>query len=463
MLARGNDTICALSTPVGVGGISVIRVSGEQAWTVLRALAPRLPSSIESHRAYFCELRDGDNVAIDEGVVLFFAAGSSYTGEETAEISCHGNPLIVEEMLRRLVELGCRPATRGEFTLRAFMNGRIDLAQAEGVLDLIESESRNGRRISLRQLQGALSSQFLKVENTLVNVLAHVEAAIDFSTEDIDVVNMSDMRQKLASILEITDPLVASFADGRKINQGFIISLVGAPNAGKSSLLNEFISHDRAIVSPVAGTTRDVVEASIRLGGRVVHFRDTAGLRETTDQIEAEGIRRSLQAAEQSDLIFLIIDASSVTPRSVMDQVASLRRSAGDTPVIVLLNKSDILVGQEQPLSAVLKSEGAGFKIFSVSAVTRVGVQDVLDFVEVAAQSEYGGELSVLTNIRHYNGLKKVQSTVKAAEEGILAGYSSDIVCLELREGLFAIQELLGKQFEESVIDRIFSSFCIGK
>jgi tRNA modification GTPase len=293
MRNRSEQTICAISTPPGLGGVAVIRVSGPNALASAIKIAPGLASKkIESHKLYFTKIKDADSETVDEVVISYFANGKSFTGEEVIEISCHGSEYIAEKVVDLLVESGCALAEKGEFTYRAFMNNKIDLVQAESVLALIESQNQASARVAMRQLQGHISKQFTKLESDMTWCLAHIEASIDFSTEGIDVVDPKVLVEKLTLIQNELKLLVASYRSGRLVKEGIKVVLLGKPNVGKSSLLNLFLQDDKAIVTAVAGTTRDVIQASTLFEGLRFTISDTAGLRATDDIVEKIGVDR---------------------------------------------------------------------------------------------------------------------------------------------------------------------------
>lgn len=465
---KDGDTICAVATPPGLGGISVLRISGARALELTRRLAPFLPFSAVSHQAYFGVLIDPDsNEQLDEVILTFFEKGRSFTGEETVEISCHGNPLICAEILKSLVKLGARPADRGEFTYRAFMNGRIDLVQAESVLALIESRSQGARRLALRQLQGGLSGALESIEDRLIWCLAHIEAGIDFATEGLETVDPAILQDRLSSIHFELEALVKSFSSGRAVQDGVRIAFLGRPNVGKSSLLNNFLEEDRAIVTEIPGTTRDVIEGETVFEGLRLRFLDTAGVRDASDQIERIGIERSHRAQEEADMVFFVIDAQSGfrhEDRAVLAQVQAKK-------VIFLVNKVDgCSVDDVSALREGLLAENF-FKdsiervqnLFFVSALDKSTRVQVLGPLIDRIRSELNESTAVLSNARHY---ERLLIGLRAVERGlrILVGQEGpEFAAVDLKEALLSIQETLGKRFDDQIMDRVFKEFCIGK
>jgi tRNA modification GTPase len=445
-----------LSTPPGHGGIAVIRVSGSQSLTISRRLCTFLPTSPESHKLYFGTLRSLDESDdIDQVLGAFFADGRSFTGEETVEISCHGGPVIAATILKELVQAGCRMARKGEFTYRAFMNGKLDLVQAESVLSLIESQTRRSAKAALRQLEGHLSAELHRIEDDMLWILAHLEASIDFSTEDIEVVHPKTLTDRTEALIAHVDRLLGTYAQGRILKEGLQIAIVGRPNAGKSSLLNAFVKEDRAIVTPIAGTTRDLIEGTVSVAGIPVTFVDTAGLRETEDVIEKIGIERTRSAMVRADMVFHVVDLSAA------DWSESLRNLPSDPTEndYVLLNKIDLL----NPDGRKTNLERFGSRVFEVSATKGTGLEAVETAVSRLVK-DLGSEASnVVTQARHQELLQKIHSCLLSALRLMKESSSPEFIAFELQESVHAIHDLLGKRFHEQVIDRIFKEFCLGK
>lgn len=461
--AGDEDTICALSTPPGVGGIAVIRVSGPKAAAVCRQICRFLPENPESHRVYYGICSSAlEAEPIDEVLATYFKQGRSFTGEETVEISCHGGQVTTTSILKELVRAGARSAKRGEFTYRAFMNGRLDLVQAESVLGLIESQSKQAAKIALRQLQGQLSAEFARIEDDLVWLLAHLEASIDFSTEDIEVVSHAGLIDRTAKLQSTVEKLMATYRQGHLLREGLEIALVGRPNAGKSSLLNAFLREDRAIVTPHAGTTRDTIEGRLSISGVPITLVDTAGLRETENEIEKIGIERSRTAMERADYIFFVVDPSDEGQELELDELAA-RKGAQD---YFLINKSDLDPSGEKfaRLKSYLLYRGVSDdRIFAVSSLSRDGLTKVEEMLANLVGSLETENSSVVTQARHLELLQKIHSCLDAALRLIKEDSSPEFIAFELQDAVRAIHELLGKEFNEQIIDRIFQEFCLGK
>ena len=471
---RDKDTICAVSTPHGVGGISVLRVSGPLTYSIVSKLCTFLPEHPESHKVYFGNLKtaQGGDV-IDEVLVTYFKTGNSFTGEEVIEISCHGSPLICQTILRELIQLGARAADRGEFTYRAFMNGKLDLVQAESVLSLIESQSQQAAKLALRQLKGQLSHKLESIEDDMTWILAHAEASIDFSTEGIDVVDNTVVIQKLKMIEASLTDLVGTFKVGRLLKDGFRIVLTGLPNVGKSSLLNLFLEDERAIVTDIPGTTRDVIHGDTSFEGVKFTFIDTAGLRdEATDLVERIGIQKSYEAQNESDVVFFVFDIE----KGMSGEELQVLESLDPKKTFILANKTDRIGGQK-PLEMVdnaLKnskflqkiSDYKGFlskRVFFVSALDKKVRSEVLkELVKEFADLQVENTV-LISNARHYENLSRALENAQRSQTVVNQGLGSEFLALELKESLIAIHETLGKRFDDQIMDRVFKEFCIGK
>jgi tRNA modification GTPase len=447
-LRRDDDTICAISTAPGVGGIAVIRLSGLQSINIGRKVAPFLPAAPESHRVYFGNLIDSNGDAFDEAVVTYFARGKSFTSEETLEFSYHGSPAIGQKLLKQLITNGARIAQPGEFTSRAFFAGRIDLVQAESVLALIESQSETAARLALRQLKGELSQKLKLIEDEMTLVLAHLEASIDFSAEDIELSDLPALARRLSAVTNEVLNLINSYTQGRRVRDGLRVALVGEPNVGKSSLLNTLLGEERAIVTPIAGTTRDLVEGQLHMSGWQVTLVDTAGLRETNDLIEKMGIARTFQAIEQADLVLRVVDASEKIPGFDLDE-----KQSGKT--IYIGNKADLHPGAAAPAS--------NFPFFLVSAKTGLGIGELKTFLDKKMNELCDSTSTVVMQARHFELLNKSLANLQRGEKMLRAEESPEFIVAEIQEALLAIFEILGKRFDDQVMDRVFSEFCLGK
>jgi tRNA modification GTPase len=471
---RDKDTICAISTPHGVGGISVVRVSGPQSLFIVSKLCSFIPQQPVSHRAFHGLLKSADGKEeIDEVVVTYFKQGRSFTGEEVLEISCHGSPVICQNILNELVDLKVRPADRGEFSYRAFMSGRIDLIQAESILSLIESQSQQAARLALRQLKGAVSKKLEKVEDDMTWILAHAEAGIDFSTEDLEVIDYSEVLRRLESLDGALSELISSFKSGRVLKDGLRVVLTGLPNVGKSSLLNTFLEEDRAIVTEIPGTTRDVIDGDTTFKGVKFTFSDTAGLRENvSDLVEKIGVERSRQATGDSDEVFFVFDLEnglSASEIAILDSLDPSKTfivgnkldripSGPDAEVFFQTLKTSKFFSKIQDPVAFAKR-----RLFFVSALDRNIRALVLDglvqeYVDLQKQNDV-----LISNSRHWENLSKALQNTRRTKEVVRQGLGHEFVAFELKDALISIQETLGKRFDDQIMDRVFKEFCIGK
>lgn len=454
-VAGSSETICALATAHGIGAISVIRISGSRAIDIVRKLADFLPENLESHKIYYGIMTSLDGARkLDEVLISYFQKGRSFTGETTFEISCHGSETIVNEILQELVSAGARSARRGEFTFRAFMNGRLDLVQAESVLAMIESRSSRASQLALRQLQGGFSKKLKSLLDDLVWVLANLEANIDYAAEDIEIASADALVARLDKLKTEIERLLSTYRQGRIVREGFQIALVGKPNAGKSSLLNALAGEDRAIVTEVAGTTRDFVEAELLINGYRVTLVDTAGLRSTNDRVEKIGVDRTLGKLGSVDLVFYIADASE---QAWDEQDEHFLSQVPLEKTVLIWNKMDLVsdVPHSRHIPAV--------STILASASSGRGLSEIRDFLARELSKEISEDSTLVANIRHFEGLKVVRNAVAEAIPLVLSGESPDLIALELQAGVVALYEILGLTYDDQVMDRVFQEFCLGK
>ncbi len=453
-----NDTIAAISTPQGPGAIGILRLSGPEAVSAAeKCFKPLGPKGLRDHppRALvYGDLLDSGGQPIDRVLCTYSLGPSSYTGEDTAEFQCHGSPMVLALGLEALFAAGARQARAGEFTRRAFLNGRLDLAQAEAVGDLLSAQSREGARHAAGQLAGALSKKIGDIYSALVDVMAHFHAVLDYPDEDIDPFRMEQLDEALADQEGALNALLASCGRGRLLREGVPCAIVGRPNAGKSSLLNAMVGWDRAIVTDIPGTTRDTVEERCELGGVPLRLIDTAGLRDTSDPVEKLGVERSRRAMEEAGLILVLIDAS----RPAQDQdFALLQEAMALAPTILVWTKGDLpqapipVVNMELPPSV------------TVSAKVR-DLDELCNEISCAfPQDLWGGYGEILTNARQEEAASRAREAVRRAREALTAGFTPDALLTDVEEALSALGELTGQSVREDVTDRIFSKFCVGK
>jgi tRNA modification GTPase len=457
------DTIVAIATPPGRGGIGIVRLSGLDAQ---RLLLPHLElrSALLPGRARYCAIVDG-GARLDEGVVTYFAGPNSYTGEDVLEIAAHGSPVILDLLVRRALEAGARLARPGEFTERAFLNGRIDLTQAEAVRDLIAAETLYQLRVAAEQLGGALSRRVAPVKEQLVALVTLLEAGIDFAEDDIDVTPDAEILRRLDALDRALAPIAGSFREGRLVHNGLTMAIVGRPNAGKSSLFNRLVERERAIVTATPGTTRDLVTERISLGGIPVELVDTAGLRETEDEAESHGIARTESAMADADLVLLVLDATAAGDAErvlrLPDEDARLLASLEGRSPVVVLNKIDLA----RPESVCLVNvNGLAGEVAQVSALTGEGVAELraklLERVSGSANDAEGG---MLTSLRHYEALAGCMQALGRARAAVTGQVPHEMLLLDFYAALQQLDQLTGATTAEDILNRIFSSFCIGK
>jgi tRNA modification GTPase len=448
-----NETIVAISTPPGRGGIGIVRLSGPHAQEIGGALI-RVRQPLEHARARVAEIVDPDTQAkLDEAVVTWFAAPNSYTGEELVEIAAHGSPVVLDLLVRLALQRGARLARPGEFTERAFLSGRIDLTQAEAVRDLIEAQTLYQARVAAEQMGGALSRRIQPAKQALVELIAVLEAGIDFAEDDIDVTPDTEIVTRIATISNELESLARSFEHGRIVRSGLSLAIVGRPNVGKSSLFNRLVERERAIVTATPGTTRDLVTERVSLGGIPLELIDTAGLRESNEEAESLGIQKSREALADADVALIILDGSVPVRDDERELIASLagRRS------LVVRNKSDLT--PEDP-------ERAEPSLFSVqtSALTGAGIAELRDALLALVRGSGGeSESGMLTSLRHQEAVSGAISSLAAATRAVPNRIPHEMLLLDLYAALRHLDSLTGETTPDDILNRIFSSFCIGK
>jgi tRNA modification GTPase len=470
------ETIAAIATPPGVGGVGIVRLSGPDAFAIGRRMFRPASGQDEapvSHLlTYGAVIDPATEEPLDDVLIAFFRAPHSYSGDDTVEINAHGGPLILQRILAAALALGARVARPGEMTLRAFLNGRMDLAQAEAVLALINAETDAGRRLAYRQLRGAVSTRVQSAREAVVGALARIEAHIDFPDEEVPPPDPAELAGFIAAAQGTVDELLAGSACGRVLAQGVRVAILGRPNVGKSSLLNALLGDERAIVTPIAGTTRDTVEERVILGGVAVHLVDTAGLTATDDPIERIGVERSRSAAREADLLLLVIDSSAGVTSADCDVVEELRALRVDdaaqdgatrvsTPVIVVASKADLPSALRMGEAEDLWPDAP---VVSVSCATRAGLYAL---AEAVGRLALGGEShpadAAVSSARHQDSLRRAGERLRAASQTLGDGLPLDFVSIDLRAALAALGEITGETATDNLLDRIFAEFCIGK
>lgn len=450
-----NDTIVAQATPPGRGGISIIRVSGPQVEVIAKALLGKLP---KARYASYSQFIDQAKQIIDEGVALFFPGPHSFTGEDVLELHGHGGPVVVDRLLKLLLALGARLARPGEFSERAFLNGKIDLTQAEAIADLIDASSEQAARSAIRSLQGEFSKQINQLQTALTHLRIYVEAAIDFPEEEINFLADSKVTEDLASILAQLDTVLVSAKQGSLLREGMNIVIAGRPNAGKSSLLNCLTGRESAIVTPIAGTTRDVLREYIHLDGMPLHIIDTAGLRASDDIVELQGISRAWQEIEKADQLLLIVDCSveqQINPTLFWQEFA--KELPDNKKLTVVYNKIDLIV--EQP-SCV---HDAGLTIIKLSAKTGHGIALLKDHLKTIMGFNTSGEGNFSARRRHLDALQRVKQLLMIGQQQLLDQHAGELLAEDLRQAQLILSEITGEFTADDLLGEIFASFCIGK
>jgi len=470
------DTICARTTPPGIGGVSVVRLSGLNSLSLIKKLQNNLPENLESHRVYYGFLKDQNLEPIDEVLTSYFEAGRSFTGEDVVEISCHGSPYIVEKILKVLIFFGARMAEPGEFTFRAFMNGRIDLLQAESIYALIHSQNKSAVDLALRNLKGVLSDEVHRIEDDVTWCLAHIESNIDFTSEGLDLLPRDLILNKLKNSNLVISKLIQSFTYGRICNEGLNITIIGEPNVGKSTLFNLLLEEEKAIVTEIPGTTRDLLEYKIIYQGLLFNFLDTAGLRtETKDKIEKLGIEKTRKKIVESEFLILVLDVSKpdLTPEEVQ-----LLQVLDPKKCLIIFNKSDIVKNSEyfnrtcSKISSELsvKFNSNEIKQFISKNILQISAQNVdsraivLDkihsFVFDLGRDNEG---LAIFNSRQYEYLKRAEDLIFESIELFKTNVGEEILAIPLKSALLEIQKMHGTYYEDQILDRVFKEFCIGK
>lgn len=445
-----DDTIVAISTPVGRSGIGVVRLSGSQAASIGNQFL-KLKGSLDHQRAVVGQWQGPNGDVVDDVVVVFFQAPHSYTGEDVLEISAHGNPFILNRIVGMAQSAGARIANPGEFTLRAVAHGKMDLIQAEAVRDFIDAQTDLQARTALRQISGAVSKKITPVKEDLVDLVAHLEAGIDFAEDDVEVPDGGATAQRVGQLRVALETLQQTYSYGRLLNAGVRVVIAGKPNVGKSSLFNRLVASDRAIVTEVPGTTRDVVSESATLDGIPMQFFDTAGVRETVDQVERIGVERTLETLTEADLALLVVDGASV----LTGEDERVRETVRDLPHLVIANKCDL--GRNAELK--------GLHPVYVSAKTGEGLDSLRDAIRgvLGDKRSEGLAESVLTSARQNEAVLRAIACLGAGEAALRAATPHEMALLDLYGALAALNELTGEITTEDILGRIFSTFCIGK
>ena len=477
------DTIVALASPAGAGAIAVIRVSGPEAIAIcaplFRSIHGKDLAKQKTHTIHLGHIMDGERI-IDEVLVSLFKGTNSYTGEPTVEISCHGSSYIQQEIIQLLLRSGCRAAQAGEFTLRSFINGKMDLSQAEAVADLIASDNAASHQIAMQQMRGGFSSEIAKLREELLNFASLIELELDFAEEDVEFADRTQFQELVTRITKVLKRLIDSFATGNVIKNGIPVAIVGEPNVGKSTLLNALLNEERAIVSDIAGTTRDTIEDELTIGGIGFRFIDTAGIRETVDVIEGLGIKKTFEKIGQAQVVMYLFDSPSAlrtyppkdnpsvlrtSPprgeklRNVIVEIEKIKNQFPLKPLVIIANKVDQLEESEiEQLKTAIPD------LHLLSAKKNIGVDalkaKMLDFVNTGALRN---DETIVTNSRHYDALLKALEEIEKVQYGINTDLPSDLMAIDIKQALYHFGEITGQVTNDELLGNIFANFCIGK
>ncbi len=464
-----SDTICALATPNGSGAIGIIRISGAKAIEITEQFFSKKLANQASHTIHFGTFRDTNQSIVDEVLVSIFKEGKSFTGEESVEISCHGSSYILQQILALLTQAGCRLAEPGEFTQRAFMNGKLDLSQAEAVADLIASQSRQSHQIALRQLRGNFSHELKDLRSKLIHFASLIELELDFAEEDVEFADRSELRFLVDEVLAKVQRLEQSFALGNALKNGVPVAIVGAPNTGKSTLLNQLLGEERAIVSSIQGTTRDVIEETLNIDGILFRLIDTAGIRDTSEVIESLGIERSLQKIEQAQIVLLMSDAgdhektdenhASMRPEEALSWAQQISSQYPDKKIIVLANKVDLRT------SSLVNPIVDEVELITISAKSGLGIDELKSkLVEsVTADFDLSNE-TIVSNTRHLEQLNRTADNLIQAKRGLVENVTGDFIAMDIRAAMRHLGNITGEiEIDKDILGNIFAHFCIGK
>jgi len=456
MILDSTDTICALSTANGMGAIAVIRVSGTEAFGIVSSVfSKKNIADQHSHTAHFGLIKNNEKL-VDEVLITVFKNPTSFTGEDVVEIACHGSVFIQQEILKLLLANGCRLAKPGEFSMRAFANGKFDLSQAEAISDLISSTTEAAHKLAMQQMRGGFSEEINGLRGELVNFASLIELELDFSEEDVEFADRTQLNELLERISKKLSSLIESFSFGNAIKNGVPISIIGAPNSGKSTLLNKFLKEEKAIVSDIAGTTRDIVEDEIVIEGIKYRIIDTAGIRDTENEIEKIGIQRAIEKAGKSAIILYLFDANGELNK-VKEEFSFLQSQLTDTSIEVIwvANKIDLLqdTGKLGELECIQISASEGDNLEELTQ----------EIVRITNSKQAEQQQVVVTNVRHYEALTKANDAITQVTSALEMGIPGDLVAIDIRQALHFLGEITGEISTDELLGNIFSKFCIGK
>ncbi|MCF1192905.1 tRNA uridine-5-carboxymethylaminomethyl(34) synthesis GTPase MnmE [Mangrovimonas sp. AS39] len=461
-----DDNIIALATASGVGAIAILRISGKQAIEmasgVFKSIHGKQLTDQKTHTVHLGHIMDSERV-IDEVLVTVFKNPHSYTGENVVEISCHGSSFIQQEILQLFLRRGCRMAQPGEFTLRAFLNGKLDLSQAEAVADLIASDNEASHKLAMSQMRGGFSNEIAKLREELLNFASLIELELDFAEEDVEFADRTQFKDLVERILFVLKRLIDSFAVGNVIKNGIPVAIVGEPNVGKSTLLNALLNEERAIVSDIAGTTRDTIEDEISIGGIGFRFIDTAGIRETEDVVESIGIKKTFEKIEQAQVVIFLADGLQLKKANYLKgfqvEIEKIKNKYPQKPIIIIANKVDMLSEAEiESITSEIE------QVHLLSAKTGFGVEALTDkLLNLINTGALINNETIVTNTRHYDALLKAMEEMQKVKYGLDSGLSGDLMAIDIREALYHFGEITGQVTNDELLGNIFANFCIGK
>lgn len=458
-----NDTIVALATPSGAGAVAIVRVSGPNAIEfvadVFQSIKNKDLRKQKTHTLHLGFIKDGDKI-IDQVLVSLFKGTNSYTGEPTVEISCHGSTFIQQQIIQLLLRKGCRMASAGEFTMRSFLNGKMDLSQAEAVADLIASDNEAAHQLAMQQMRGGFSNEIAKLREELLNFASLIELELDFSEEDVEFADRSAFRDLVNRIQFVLKRLIDSFAVGNVIKNGIPVAIVGEPNVGKSTLLNALLNEERAIVSDIAGTTRDTIEDELVINGIGFRFIDTAGIRDTKDVVESIGIQKTFEKMEQAQVVLFLVEGSNINDiERLKREIEEIKNKYPQKTLLVLINKKDLLSENE-----ISNLESQISNLLLISAKNKEGIDELKDqLMSLVNTGALRNNETIVTNTRHYDSLIKALEEIQKVQYGLDANISADLMAIDIRQALYYFGEITGQVTNDELLGNIFANFCIGK
>lgn len=455
-MSYSSSTICALATAPGIGAIAVIRLSGEDAITICnKVFNGKDLTQVASHTVHFGTIRDGNKI-IDEVLVSVFKGKKSFTGENSIEISTHGSPYIQQQVIQLLIDNGAISAKPGEFTLRAFLNGKLDLSQAEAVADVIAASSETSHSLAMNQMRGGFSNEIQKLREQLIHFASLIELELDFGEEDVEFADRDDLKQLVEKLNNALSVLIRSFDYGNVIKTGVPVAIVGRPNAGKSTLLNALVNEDRAIVSEIPGTTRDTIEETLIIDGIQFRFIDTAGIRITTDEIEKIGVEKAIEEIDRSAIYMYLFDINELSVQDVAEDLSEMNQ---DVPRLIVANKSDLVDADK-----IASFKNADFDCYFVSAKQNDNIEELIgELVNSVINRSVKDNEVVVTNARHYEALSKANESLNKVLEGLDNNITGDFLAMDIRQALHQLGMITGDITTDDLLDNIFSKFCIGK